>query len=239
VTTQTRRRILLCAVVLALAVPAELVLVKALTTDAQSASSAWADSLSSEELDRAAARIQDYSPQHRKDIMSRLAPERRAQVWVDHIARYRDARPELSTEQVDALNAAIDAATVTLALSGSPERARPRASTQVVAERVKELFGAEVADYLLHRLGNRTTRVLANAAPWHLTLSDYVRERFVLQAETAECNCNLDFGCDALSMTRCTDERACVLDETWPACGWFWNEVCDGLCKIGMIGSQD
>ncbi len=224
---------------LALAVPAELVLVKALTTDAQSASNAWVSSLSPEQLEQAAARIQDYSPQYRKDIMRRLAPVRRAQVWVDHIADYRDARPELSTEQVDALNAAIEAASATLILTGDEGRAEQAAANRVVGGRVQELFGKEVADYLLHRLGNRTTRVLANAAPWRLSLSDFVRERFVVSARIEDCNCDMDYGCDTLSMTYCTNTRACVIDDSWPACGWFWNEPCDGECKIGMIGSQD
>jgi len=239
VTTSTRRRLFLCVVVVAFAVPTELVMVKALTTDAQSASSEWAESLSAEALDRAAARIQDYSPQHRKDIMRRLAPATRAQVWVNHIATYRDARPELSTEQVDALNAAIEATTATLTLTEYEGRAQQAVINQVVAERVQELFGRDVADDLLHRLGSRTTRVLANAAPWHLALSDFVRERFVLRAEIKDCNCNMSYGCDALSSTYCTNTRACVLDEDWPACGWWWNQVCDGECKIGMIGSQD
>lgn len=235
-TTRTRRRLLLCAVVAALTLPAEFVLIKAVTTDAQSASAEWAQSLPEESLAAVARDIQRYPFAYRKEIMARLSPAERAQVWVDHITAYRDARPELSSEQVDALNAAIAAAQDSM-LASDETRAVVRANTQLVAERVKELFGAEVADYLLYRLGNKTTLMLANAAPWHLKLADYVRDTFVVRAEMGDCNCNAEFGCDTLSLTWCDGAVSCTIDDRWPACGWFWNEVCDGVCKVGGIGT--
>ncbi len=235
-TTRTRRRLLLCAVVAALTLPAEFVLIKAVTTDAQSASAEWAQRLPETSLAAVSRDIQRYPFSYRKEIMARLSPPDRARVWTDHIASYRDARPELSAEQVDALNAAITAAQDSM-LASDDTRAAARAHTQLVAERVKELFGAEVADYLLYRLGNKTTLMLVNAAPWHLKLADYVRERFVVQADAAgDCSCNLEFGCDLLSLTWC-DSVTCTVDDRWPACGWFWNDPCDGVCKIGAIGS--
>lgn len=235
-TNRTRRRLVLCAVVAALTLPAEFVLIKAVTTDAQSASQQWAESLPEQSLATVARDIQQYPFNYRKEIMARLAPPQRAQVWADHIAAYRDARPELSSEQVDALNDAI-AAAQDLMMASNQSRATARANTHLVAERVKELFGVEAADYLLYRLGNTTTLMLANAAPWHLKLADFVRERFVVQArEEGGCSCSLDFGCDLLSMTYC-DATACAIDDRWPMCGWFWNDPCDGVCKVGGIGT--
>jgi len=232
VTIRTRRRLILCAIVAALTLPAELILVKAVTVDAKTASDQWVSALSDKSLVAAAEHIQDFPFQYRKDIMARLSTEKRAEVWVTHIARYRDARPELSSEQVDALNAAIAAAEATFAHPGDDTRA----ATKIVAERVQELFGAEVTEYLMHRLGNKTTLMLASAVPWHQKLSDAVRSRFVVNAEDAgDCWCNADFGCDIIAWTWCDGSVTCTIDDRWPACGWFWDEVCDGVCKIGII----
>ena len=231
-TIRTRRRLVLCAVVAALTLPAELILVKAVSEDAQTSSNRWVSSLSDASLAAAAEEIQSYPFQYRKDILARLSQEKRGEVWVNHIARYRDARPELSTEQVDALNAAIAAAQATFTTPGEATRA----ATKVVAERVQELFGAEVTEYLLHRLGNRTTLMLASAVPWHQKLSDAVRARFVVNADDAgDCWCNADFGCDLLALTWCDGAATCTIDDRWPACGWFWDEPCNGVCKIGPI----
>jgi hypothetical protein len=232
VTIRTRRRLVLCAVVAALTLPAELILVKAVSEDAQTSSSRWVSSLSDASLAAAAEDIQTYPFQYRKDIMGRLSQAKREEVWVNHIARYRDARPELSTEQVDALNAAIAAAQATFAKPGDTTRA----ATKVVAERVQELFGAEVTEYLLYRLGNKNTFMLASAVPWRQKLSDAVRARFVVNADEAgDCWCNADFGCDVLALTWCDGAATCTIDDRWPACGWFWDEPCNGVCKIGAI----
>lgn len=232
-TTRTRRRLFLCAVVAALTLPAELILLKAVTVSSTTASSQWVDTLQESNLLAAAEEIQNYPLQYRKDIMKRLTPRQRRDVWVDHIATYRDARPELSTEQVDALNAAIGAAEATFATPGDDTRA----ATRVVAERVQELFGADVTEYLMYRLGNKTTLMLVSALPWHQKLADAVRDRFVVAADGAgDCWCNASFGCDILALTWCDGAVTCTVDNNWPACGWFWDEPCDGVCKTGAVG---
>lgn len=231
-TTRTRRRLFFCAVIAVLTLPAELILLKAVSVDSVTASAQWVGDLQESSLLRAADEIQNYPLQYRKDIMKRLTAEQRRDVWVDHIATYRDARPELSSEQVDALNAAIAAAEATFANPGD----ETRAATRVVAERVQELFGADVAEYLMYRLGNKTTLMLVSALPWHQKLADSVRERFVVQADGAgDCWCNADFGCDLLALTWCDGAVTCTVDNNWPACGWFWDEPCDGVCKTGGI----
>lgn len=231
-TTRTRRRLFVCAVIAALTLPAELILLKAVSTSQAAASEQWVAGLGPSNLAAAAEEIQNYPLQYRKDIMKRLTAQQRRAVWVDHIAAYRDARPELSTEQVDALNAAIASAEATFANPGD----ETRAATRVVAERVQELFGADVAEYLMYRLGNKTTLMLVSALPWHQKLADTVRERFVVQADGAgDCWCNASFGCDILALTWCDGAVTCTIDDRWPACGWFWDEPCNGVCKVGPI----
>lgn len=231
-TSRTRRRLFLCAVIAALTLPAEFILLKAVTVSSATASEQWVGSLQESNLQAAADNIQLYPLQYRKDIMKRLSPEQRRDVWVNHIVSYRDARPELSAEQVDALNAAIAAAEATFANPGDDTRA----ATRVVAERVQELFGPDVAEYLMYRLGSRTTLMLASALPWHQKLADAVRDRFVVAAADAgDCWCNASFGCDLLALTWCDGAVTCTIDNRWPACGWFWDEPCDGVCKIGIV----
>lgn len=231
-TNRTRRRLFICLVIAALTLPAELVLLKAVTADQATASAQWVERLPEANLAAAAKEIQNYPFQYRKDIMKRLSADQRRAVWVDHIATYRDGRPELSAEQVDALNAAIAAAEATFANPGDDARA----ATRLVAERVQELFGADVAEYLMYRLGNKTTLMLVNALPWYQRMADTVRERFVVQAGAAgDCWCNVDFGCDLGALTYCEGAVSCTVDNDWPACGWFWDETCNGGCRIGIV----
>lgn len=232
--THTRRRLLFCVILVALTLPAELVLLRAVTTDTQSAATTWVERLPAASLEAVADNVQQYPFEYRKAVMARLAPARRAEVWAAHIAAYRDARPELSTEQVEALNVAIEAARAVL--GHEPTSRAAQQSVQIVAQRIVDLFGADVADDLLYRLGSRQTRLLASAEPWNLKLSRFVREKFVAQAETWDCHCNVEFGCDVLALTWCDGAVNCRIDDRWPMCGWFWNEICDGVCKVAMIG---
>ncbi|GMV20473.1 MAG: bacteriocin fulvocin C-related protein [Vicinamibacterales bacterium] len=234
--TRTRRRLIFCVVVAALTLPADFILIKAMTTGEVQSASSWAQALSDRQVDLAARQIQDYPFAYRKEILRRLpSNEARAQVWIDHITSYRDSHPELSSEQVDALNAAIEVTRLTFAAMDGDGRENARAATRIVAERVTELFGPDVADYLMHRLGNRQTLMLVNAAPLHLRLTDWVRAKFVVQAESAgDCWCSLDWGCDVMSMTWCDGSSNCTVDDSWPACGWLLNDACDGVCKVGV-----
>ncbi len=231
--TRTRRRLILCVVIAALTLPLDFILVRAATTDAQTLASQWADSLTEPELAAAADMVDLYPLEYRREIMANLNVDQRAKAWVRHLERYRDARPELSTEQVDAINAAIAITPVALT---SPT-AENREATRVIAERIIEVLGADVADYLLHRLGARETRVLVNAAPWHHRLTNFARQAFVVSAMDGDgCNCNVDYGCDLLSLSWCDGNESCDIDNRWPACGWLWNDPCNGVCKIGAVG---
>jgi hypothetical protein len=228
VTIRTRRRLILCVVVAALTLPAELILMKAVTLDAQEASSRWARSLSQTELAAAADDIQRYPFEYRKTIMGRLSKQKRAEVWSNHIAQYRDARPELSTDQVDALNAAIETVRATFLNPGN----NAREATRVVAERVQELFAGmwrSICCIALHKKHHDHGERGA-VAP------EVVRRGacpvWVSADEGGPCWCRADFGV----RPDCTDvvrrSVTCVVDNVWPKCGWLWDEDCDGVCKI-------
>src|SRR6187401_1886451 len=89
VTTRTRRTLFVSMLVLALTLPAETILLKALQspTDAE-AIQAWASDLDSAQLATAASRIQTYPFAYRKEILRALTPEQRSGVWRSHIAAY-------------------------------------------------------------------------------------------------------------------------------------------------------
>jgi hypothetical protein len=53
-----------------------------------------------------------------------------------------------------------------------------------------------------------------------------------LADDQPDCNCNFEFGCDTGATCR-KEGITCTIDDDWPACGWFWNQTCDGLCTVG------
>jgi len=89
---------------------------------------------------------------------------------------------------------------------------------------------------LFYRLGPKDG-TFASAAPVTDQLATYLRAHFVAQASEAEdCDCSTSFGCDSGGGTYCRSGVSCNRDENWPMCGWWWNEVCDGLCWAGIGG---
>ena len=228
-TTKTRRSVFLCALVLALTLPAESILLKALQEpDSQQAVQDWASSLDGSSLAVASDRIQAYPFAYRKGIMRALAPDRRAAVWQAHIGRYIKGHPELDATAIAVLRAAQSAATPEAL---SQPTAKTRASIHAVAEQVVALLGKRTAEYLMFRLGP-ADGTFASAEPLSMKLAERVRGVFRLMAASPDCDCNLYFGCQAAGAD-CMSQIYCNVDDWWPACGWFWSDTCDGLCGAG------
>jgi hypothetical protein len=205
------------------------VLFQAASTDTVTAAFEWASSLSSQDLERATASIGDYPVAYRRALMRASSPQHRSLVWRGHIADYAETHPDLSTAVIGLLGRASALA--------SPENlstpdAAARAEMRRVAEQLKTLIGQEDTENLLYRLGRRDGTFVSRE-PVSLKLSNWVRGKFVALAGAvaADCNCNIEFGCDEVTWT-CRGNTGCTPDDDWPACGWFWNETCDGQCKI-------
>jgi hypothetical protein len=232
VTAKTRHRLIFGLVVVALTLPAESILIKALSAeDAQQAVTQWASGLPPETLEGAAAQIQSFPFAYRRAIMAALSPERRSQVWRHHIAMYIGDHPELDAAAVAALQAAIDVASPEAFASPTAET---RAQVDAVGNQVVALIGRDAAEYVLYRLGPRDG-TFASLEPTSERLANFVRGTFVLLARTRECDCNMDWGC-AGYFVHCQDNTGCPPDNDWPMCGWLWNMVCDGLCYSGIAG---
>ncbi len=235
-TARTRRRLISCLVVLALTVPVESVLLQAVSTnDARTAAIEWAASLSPDGLSAAADHIQQFPFYLRRGIMKALSPEKRSAVWRAVISGYIDSRPDLPAAAVDLLQGVSDLATPENLSSPSAEA---RAQIKSIAEQLVAIIGKDETEYALYRLGPRDG-TFQSLEPASLKLSNWVRNKLVAIAAAIsprDCDCNVNWGCDGGASTQCRANTGCTPDDSWPACGWLWNETCDGSCTVLMGG---
>src|SRR5262245_34454184 len=110
-TASTRNRLMLCAIVGLITIPAEAMLLPvARTPNASVAAVEWTAGLDEAELRDAASNIEAYPPMYRRAIMGALSPEDRSHAWREFFQEYIDAHPSLTTDQVALLREAIDIA---------------------------------------------------------------------------------------------------------------------------------
>jgi len=230
VTAKTRRRVFLSLVLVALTLPAEVILLKALQQpDDTAAVQEWVGRLESAELSAASERIQSYPFKYRKEIMRALSPERRAAVWQRHLEQYIQQHPELDGSVISSLKAAQSSLTPQAL---SDPTADMQASLQASAEQLEALLGKEQALYLAHDLGPRE-RTFASIEPLSMKLATFVRDRFAAFAQDdPDCDCADDYGCGYYT-SHCDGSEDCEADRTFPMCGYWWNQVCDGMCATG------
>lgn len=225
-----RRRLSVAVFVLVLTLPAESILLRALAAPDQTiAAQQWTMNLSQDDLVVAATRVEAYPFAYRRAIMAALSPDVRSLVWRNHILGYLQLHPELDANAVELVQQAAALATPDV-LDGNPGR---NGEITAVAKQIQVTLGIEVADYLLYRLGPKV--VDSAALPVSERLANFARSQFLALAGSADnCDCSGDWGCDGTS--RCEGGTGCTVDDTWPMCGWLWNEECDGTCKGGISG---
>jgi hypothetical protein len=223
--------VIACIVDIALTLPVEAVLLQAISTpNTKQAVRQWVSSLSPDELVRAAEAIQSYPVIYRKEIMRALTPALRAGVWRDHIQTYMDTHPHLSSDAIPALQAALELITPDLF---DPKGDKRQKATALVAEQLAALLGRGETEYLLYRLGPRDEQT-ASIEPVGMRLTNYVRSLLVVLAEAEDCDCSSEWGCEGYGES-CRTNAGCEIDSSWPACGWLWNEDCNGLCHAGAL----
>lgn len=231
-TRSTKRRVFVSLIVVALTLPAELVLLDALTIqDSRTAARQWVSGLSSTEVDRAAGKIQGYPYVYRVEILAALSPEARSAVWRQHIRTYVRERPDLSSDAIPVLDAAIEAA-APATFSGGLSSA-DREQLRLVADQVVAVVGQKDAEYLLHDLGPKDG-TFASLEPFRQKLANSLRAQVVALAQEEWCDCATYYGCYSGGYTHCENSQFyCEETDEWPACGWFWGDPCDGLCTAG------
>jgi hypothetical protein len=231
VTKRMRRRLIFCALVVALTLPVESVLLQAVTTtDPNAAALRWASALSPESLEQVADQVEAFPQYMRRAIMTALPADSRSRVWRNHVARYITAHPDLDGSTVALLQAAMALA--------SPENlsaptADSRAQVRLVGDQIEATIGREDALYLLYRLGP-ADGTFTSLEPLSLKVSNWVRAEFAALAAGSNCDCNQSWGCG--SLVSCTANSGCAVQDSWPACGWLWDDPCDGLCKTVITG---
>src|SRR5262245_5476412 len=87
---------MVCFVAIALTLPTETILLRALSTSDKQAAKDWADSLSDDALNAVADHIQAVPFEYRKAALKRLGPGKAAKVWRENIQSYIDQHPNLS-----------------------------------------------------------------------------------------------------------------------------------------------
>jgi len=234
VTVQTRRRVLVAVVALALTLPTESILLKALTTPSLTAAAQqYVGALTPGQLFFAAGSVQAFPIAYRRAIMKALSPTMRSLVWRGHIANFLAANPNLDDSTVAALQSAMALASPT-AFSAPPSD-DDTAQIKAIADQVTATLGRDTALTLLYRLGP-ADGTFASIEPLSDKLANMIRDKFVTRADSSPCDCNQGWGCDGNLLTMCAGGTSCSVQTDWPACGWLWRSPCDGSCQIGMGG---
>ena len=234
----TRNRLMMCLVIGLITLPAEALLFPvARTPNPTVAAAEWTASLDPTELRAAASNIDAYPSPYRRAIMTALPPADRAEAWRGYFHAYISSHPELTAEQLTALNESIDVITPdAFAAPPAPEIkdriGRAFAHTQ-------QALGVQAATELFVTLGPKQLKK-ANALPFSQRIGDRLRSWRVVSASASnadlvECNCNIDIDtCDLEPdpWLICSEQYICEFDLSWPMCGPLWSWACTGWCKV-------
>jgi hypothetical protein len=229
VSPKTKRRVFVSVLMVAMMLPAEVVLLKALQTpNDKVAANEWVADLDGQSIDSAASSIQSYSLPYRRAIMGALSPARRASVWRRHIDQYLATQHGLDAAAVSALRAAQGALTPTVL--GENGTAAERQALEDAGRQIEGVLGEEAADYITRHLGRKDAS-LANAEPLLDKLANFVRNQFILAARLDQCDCAGDRDC-GYYVSYCDTSYPCQSDSSWPMCGYWWNTPCNGMCSF-------
>jgi hypothetical protein len=232
-TSRTRLRVTFCAVVAALTLPIEAILLPvAWTPDPAVAATRFVDDLDRAELRQAAFTIDRYPTPYRRAMMTALTPEERADAWRIQFDRYIDEHPALTTEQRALL--ADGKSLLTADVFTPPLSPDLQARIDSVFKQTIALVGEDAAKELFVTLGPADPGP-RNALPLHQRLADSVRSWRVASARRTGCTCNVeidtcDIGPDP--WLGCSELYTCEFDLDWPMCGPIWSWACTGWCKV-------
>jgi hypothetical protein len=231
--TGTRRLLIGCALVAAIAVPVEGVLLAAMRTPSHAAAArVWATSLSADDLQDASLRIETYPYFYRRAIMTALEPAGRAQVWRRYLATYAAAHPDLDVAARALLGRAAAAMSADVFDDNPP--ADHIAELATVFEIGLNVFGRRTAADLFMRLGPDDTSY--EQLPVSERMTNLVRDWIsVHAASAADCECTSLFptSCDVSNAAGelCGESNSCDPIVSWPSCGVAWATPCNGVCN--------
>lgn len=231
-TVHTKRRVVVGAVALFLALPTETILLKALTTPNQKAAAQqYVQSLTPTQLSTAASSIESYPFAYRRAIMAALPSDQQAAVWQNHIESYVAANPGIDPLAANALRSVLGLLTPTF--FSAPASDAELSEIQAAADQLTASLGTDTAKNLLYYLGP-PDGTFTSSEPLTEKLAETVRQWLAVyaQGQGQQCDCNLGWGCD--TGNSCAAGTGCSPYSTWPACGWLWESPCNGLCGGGI-----
>ena len=235
-TAKTRRRVIACAVAMALALPAESILLQAIATPSTEdrPCATWAQSLSPDDLLRRRRRDSVVPGAVPKGDHARLVATTARRDLAQSHPELIDTNPHLSSDAMPVLEAAIRLITPTLFIQVRRQTAQGRRAHR------RSDFGHSRprrggVSFLPPRTARRADR--QHRAAGHA--ADELRPRMliVVLANAEDCDCSSEWGCDGYGGT-CRTSVRCNVDSEWPSCGWLWNEDCNGLCHVGACESE-
>jgi hypothetical protein len=115
-------------------------------------------------------------------------------------------------------------------LLSRPATDAERTQIHAIAAEVTASLGTATALDLLYYLGP-ADGTFASAEPITQKLADLVRRSFTLLANGSDCDCNTGWGCGGGG---CSNSTGCNVITSWPACGWLWEDPCDGSCTANF-----
>jgi hypothetical protein len=230
-TGKTRRTLIACAMLVALAVPVESVLLAAMRTpDTAGAARSWAGTLTTKELQDAALHIETYPYFYRRAIMTALEPDERAQVWRRYLTSYAASHPNMDMAARALLSRAALAMTPDVFDDNPP--ADRVAELAAVFEIGVTVLGRRAATDLFMRLGPDTTSYAA--LPVAERAANSVRDWITVHARSIDCECTTTIAtsCDVSGAAgdACIDASGCEPIMSWPMCGVAWSAPCNGTC---------
>jgi diadenosine tetraphosphatase ApaH/serine/threonine PP2A family protein phosphatase len=237
VTTRTRRRLILCALLAIFTLPAEALVMPVLRNpDPAVAARGWVASLGADQLQQASFDIHAYPYLYRRALMAALSPEERAQVWQRHFRDFLNAHPDLDGAQRGLISRAVALSTPDV-FSGSPAPGYVQDQLTAAYVAAMTLLGKATARELFIRLGPDPGS--SDELPLSVRVSDALRSYFVAHAgETPDCDCADVHDCDVPSRAACSEAVSCTADTDYPMCGPLWCYACTGTCQVRAGGQH-
>jgi hypothetical protein len=233
-TARTRRRLIFCVVLAAIALPVELLLLPvARTPNAGDAAVRYVSSLSASELQQATSRIDQYPALYRRALMGALTAEDRARVWRSQFQKFLDVHQELTSEQRAVVTGAM--ALITAEAFQPPLSTDLQAKITAAFDQATKVLPGQAAKELFVTLGPKEP-ANASALPLSERLANRVRAWRVASADGGDCNCNVEIDtCDIWpepDWLQCSELYTCDMDLSWPMCGPLWSWACTGWCRV-------
>lgn len=188
----------------------------------ESAAARWARA-NQERLPQNYDELAAYPMDYRRAITSRLTPEARSRLWVEHLDRSRVAYPHLTAEQRSILDRATALASdpSTFAMDDA-QRSEALPDLRRLSEQAVAAFGQDEATAMLATLGPTSAETSSKA--WSVP-DDVTVPACECSGDFVICNCGFCNSCDTFLRGFCFG--------TTSGCGFLWGFECDGRCNGG------